>query len=355
MKKHLIIYALASCLLVACGKSDSGSTTPNPTPTPTPAPTTPTVTAYLPDGWKSLAPFTGPRACATAVSVGDKVYAGLGYDAAGAYQGSVANDWHEYDPATAKWTQKAAFPGVGRANAVGFAIGSKIYVGLGTNYDANKKADTYIDFYEYDPATDKWSKKADFTGGGRDQPASFVIGSKAYLGTGNTDPFDAASVTNDFYEYNPATDKWTSKASLTGTARCRAFGFAVNGKGYIGAGEDRNVNKLSDFAEYDPATDKWARKSDFPEGNARARGFDFGTVGMVAGGRTGSSNSISNTVYQYNPTDNSWTKKSDLGSEDDTKKGRFYPVALTLKSKVYIGLGGFGTAGQKDFYEYTPK
>ena len=352
MKKHLIIYVLASCLLVACGKSDSGSTTP--TPTPTPVPTTPTVTAYLPDGWKTLTPFADIRACATAVAVGDKVYAGLGYNGAGAYRSSVSNDWYEYDPATAKWTEKAAFPGVGRANATGFAIGSKIYVGLGTNYDANRKADTYIDFYEYDPTTDKWAKKADFTGGGRDQPASFVIGTKGYLGTGNSDPFTAASVTNDFYEYNPATDKWTSKASLTGVARCRSFGFAVNGKGYIGAGEDRNSDKLNNCYEYDPATDKWVRKSDFPEGNAQARGFDFGAVGLVAGGRT-EANTMSNTIYQYNPADNTWTKKGDLATDNDTKRGRFYPVAVTLKSKVYIGLGGFGTAGQKDFYEYTPK
>ena len=347
--KTLFIGALALSLLVSCNKSD----TPTPTPV-TPKPVTPTITAYIPDGWKSLTSFNSQRVCATSIASGDKLYVGLGYDGSTAYNSSVSNDWYEYDPATAKWTQKASFPGVGRANAVGFALNGKIYVGLGTNYDGNNKADTYADFYEYDPTTDKWTKKAGFTAPGRDQPVSFAIGNKGYVGTGNTDPFSAVSVTNDFYEYDPATDKWTAKASVTGVARCRAFGFAVAGKGYIGAGEDRNIAKLADFYEYDPTADKWAQKTDFPEVNARARGFDFGTVGMVAGGRAGKSNSVSNTVYQYNPADNTWTKKSDLASDDDTQKGRFYPIALTLKSKAYIGLGGY-SAGQKDFYEYVPK
>ena len=245
--KTLLVGAIALSLLVSCSKSDT--TTPTPV---TPKPVTPTITAYIPDGWKSLTSFTSQRVCATAVANGDKLYAGLGYDGPSTYNSSVSNDWYEYDPATAKWTQKASFPGVGRANAVGFALNGKIYVGLGTNYDGTSKADTYVDFYEYDPTTGKWTAK-----------------------------------------------------------------------------------------------------TDFPEGNARARGFDFGTVGMVAGGRN-SSNAVSNTVYQYNPADNTWTNKGGLASDDDTKKGRFYPIALALKSKTYIGLGGYA-AGQKDFYEYVPK
>lgn len=96
--------------------------------------------------------------------------------------------------------------------AISFVIGGKIYVGLGTNYDGNTKGATYVDFYQYDPATDKWTEKSSFRGSGRDQPVSFVIGNKGYVGTGNTDPFYAATVTADFYEYDPATDKWTTKA-----------------------------------------------------------------------------------------------------------------------------------------------
>ena len=56
-------------------------------------------------------------------------------------------DFWEYDPALNTWTQKADYGGTGRKNAVGFYIGSKGYIGtgwdgMGDSYDK--------DFWEYD-------------------------------------------------------------------------------------------------------------------------------------------------------------------------------------------------------------
>lgn len=351
--KKLLIYANCILLLTACSKTE---TTPTPVPVVVTPPVVPTIKTYIPEGWKSLQAFNEPRVCATAVAVGDKIYMGLGYNGSGSdFTSSVSEDWYEYDPTANKWTAKATFPGAPRANAVGFVINDKVYVGLGTFYNSSK-SDTFTDFYEYDPASNKWTKKADFTGGGRDQPVWFNIGNKGYVGTGNIDPRYADTVTSDFWEYDPTTDKWAQKASLTGVARCRAFGFAVNGKGYIGAGEDRTTAKLSDFFEYDPTTNKWLKTADFPEGNARARGFGFGEFGMVAGGRVGAGNTISGNLYQFNPKDATWAKKSDMAAENDTQKGRSYPVALAVKSKIFVGLGNASAANPlKDFYEYVPK
>ena len=352
MKKSFILLFVVA-LATACGKTE----TPPAPVVVVPGPVAPAVKAYLPDGWKALSTFAEPRVCATAVAVGDKIYVGLGHNGSSAdFRNSVSEDWYEYDPAANKWTAKANFPGPARANAVGFAINNKIYVGLGSFYSATKN-DTFNDFYEYDPATDKWTKKADFIAAGRDQPVWFAIGNKGYVGTGNTDPSNPSTVTNDFYEYDPATNKWTAKTAMTG-ARCRAFGFAVGGKGYIGGGEDNNTAKLINFFEYDLATDVWVGKANFPEGNARARGFDFGAFGMVAGGRVGAGNATSGNLYQYNPKDNTWTKKSDLATENDTQKGRSYPVALAVKTKIFVGLGNATPSNAnslKDFYEYLPQ
>jgi len=349
MKKSFILLLIIG-LTTACSKTE-------PTPTPvaiTPAPVVPTVKAYLPEGWKALESFIGPRLCATAVTINEKIYAGLGYDNGNGYS-SVSSEWYEYDPATNKWTAKAAFPGLERANAVGFVMNGKVYVGLGTNYNRNTKGDVYRDFYEYDPATNKWTKKADFAGFGRDQPFYFSIGNKGYIGTGNSDPFDASTVLSDFWEYDPSTDKWTQKADLKGTTRCRAFGFSVGGKGYAGGGEDRNVIRQKDCYEYDPLKNEWAIKADYPELVSRSRGFSFGDLGYLTGG-------IGNTsaaVYKYNPKDNTWTKSSDIAVEDDNRKGRFYQIAIATKTKAYIGLGASGSGtdpiNQKDFYEYVPK
>ena len=43
----------------------------------------------------------------------------------------IMKDFWEYDPAANTWTQKADFVGVARISAVGFSIGSKGYIGTG--------------------------------------------------------------------------------------------------------------------------------------------------------------------------------------------------------------------------------
>ena len=56
------------------------------------------------------------------------------------------------------WKKKADFGGLGRWAAVGFSIGSKGYIGTGVNGTS-----TFLsDFWEYDPATNAWTQKADY-------------------------------------------------------------------------------------------------------------------------------------------------------------------------------------------------
>ena len=44
-------------------------------------------------------------------------------------------------------------------------------------------------------------------------------------------------VHKDFWEYDPATNAWTQKADFGGTARLDAVGFSIGSKGYIGTGK----------------------------------------------------------------------------------------------------------------------
>jgi N-acetylneuraminic acid mutarotase len=65
-----------------------------------------------------------------------------------------------------------------------FVIGNKGYAGLGgSSPDIVKK-----DFWEYDPATNKWTAKADFTGKERVFSSQFAIGTDGYVGLGTTPP-----------------------------------------------------------------------------------------------------------------------------------------------------------------------
>ena len=56
------------------------------------------------------------------------------------------------------------------------------------------------------------------------------IGTKGYIGTGS-------GTGQQFYEYNPATDAWTQKANFGGNVRTEhVAGFSICGKGYMGTG-----------------------------------------------------------------------------------------------------------------------
>jgi N-acetylneuraminic acid mutarotase len=113
-----------------------------------------------------------------------------------------------------------------RYSAVGFTINGKGYFGGGNNGKT--------DFWEYDPVSDTWSQKANFSGTGRNEATGFTIGNKGYVGTGYTTfPF---AYYNDFWEFDPLANTWTRKADHPGTPRRAATGFAIGNKGYLGTG-----------------------------------------------------------------------------------------------------------------------
>jgi N-acetylneuraminic acid mutarotase len=164
-------------------------------------------------------------------SIGNKGYIGGGGNNFESFK-----DFWQYDPNTNVWTQIADFDGGKIWGAASFGIGSKGYVGTGTTaYDTRRE-----DFWEYDPALNKWTRKADFPGGGRTRDVGFSIGNKGYVGTGLSGQCCTFFDHKDFWEYDPAKDAWTRKADFEGGLRSGAIGFCINGKGYIGTGGHDN-------------------------------------------------------------------------------------------------------------------
>ncbi|MFN8249892.1 MAG: kelch repeat-containing protein [Ferruginibacter sp.] len=279
------------------------------------------------NAWIQKANFGGTsRFRAVGLSIAGKGYIGLGGD------GTVRNDFWEYDPATDVWTQKANFGGIARSSATGFVIGSKGYIGTGIN------ATTYLnDFWEYNPATNVWTQKADFGGPARFTAVGFSIGSKGYIGTG----VSAGTTYKDFWEYDPVTNAWIQKADFGGSARSGAVGFAIGTKGYIGTGQDITPSFTRDFWEYDPATNAWIQKADFG-GPARsgAVGFAIGSKGYIGIGNN-------NDFWEYNTSVNQWVKKANFGGTS-----RSLAVGFSIGNKGYIGTG-LNIGLLRDFWEYA--
>ena len=267
------------------------------------------------DSWTQKADFGGTaRYFAAGFSIGTKGYIGTGYNSSGPLK-----DFWEYNPTSNIWTQKADFGGVARGAATGFSIGSMGYIGTGQGLSPG---DNLQDFWEYNPTSNLWSKKTDFPGTPRYAAAGFSIGSKGYLGTG-INYVNSTTYTwyKDFYEYNPSTDAWTKKADFGGTARAFGVGFSINNaKGYIGTGNTgASEGRKNDFWEYDPSTDSWTQKNDLA-GATRddAVGFSIGTKGYVGTGYIPPSTYLKD-FWQYNQSTNVWTRKTDFGSKHTGK------------------------------------
>jgi len=276
----------------------------------------------------------GLRASGIAFSIGNKGYYGTGYGTSNIQY----NDIWEFDPAINTWTQKALFNGEPRFAAVGFSIGNKGYVGTG--YNASKK---FKDFWQYDPALNKWTLLDSVPGLPRKYAFGFSIGNKGYIGSGVSE--NGSILQSDFYEYDPATAHWVSKADVI-EKRESGVGFSIGSKGYLGMGRDATGSNSNKFWEFDPSDSsngldinnnplgKWTQKS-VPAtltGRYVSVGFSIGNKGYIGTGFDG--NNYLKDFWEYDPTTNSWLQQPDFGGE-----GRGYAVGFSIGSKGYIGTG----------------
>src|ERR1035437_2591563 len=225
------------------------------------------------------------------------------------------------------WSVRADLGGIKRQAAVGFAIGSKGYIGTGLNYES---LTPLKDFWEFDPSTNTWTQKADFGGTARINAIDFVIGNIAYVGSGS-DAYPNANFVNDFWAFNPIANTWTQISSFPGTARYGASGFAIDSNGYIGTGWNQ-VSYFNDFWEYKVNTATWIQKARFP-GNPRIKcfGFAIGSYGYMGAGAD--DNVAYSDMWRYNDTTNNWAQMASLPSIDDAS------ATFVMIGKAFVEIG----------------
>lgn len=361
-------FICLACLLFACSKKDPAISPPvDPVIVADPS-----INSFLPDTGseatvvtikgtsfssdtsKDLVQFNGITAVVTSATP-TQIIATV---PAGATSGKVtvtvngkrATSTADFIVVIPSWLKKADFGGSGRERASGFAISGTGYVIGGFSNELKIRPK---DFWAYDTASNSWTKKADFPGNGREFGVAFSINGKGYFGLGYDDPNRLNPEGADFWEYDPATDKWTQKQDVPFVPREGAVGFAINGKGYVGLGTTFDyMNDFKDFWEYDPAADTWARKADYPgDGSILATGFSINGFGYVGLGIAHPS-VISKQFWQYGASSDSWLRKADLPGS-----GRSDAIGFAIDNKGYVGFGANsfnGVSGLNDFWEYIP-
>lgn len=273
-------------------------------------------------GWIRRADFGQVgRHRGTGCSVGNKGYFGLGH-----YNGTGTNvvkkDWWEYDPATNAWTQKADFIGgssQGTYAVVIFGIGSHAYITGGTFNDPNT--------YRYSPATNTWDNVA-VCPVNVSNVDGFVIDDKGYVVSGN-----------QFYEFNATTLQWTVKSAPPFSASAWSGAFAIGEKGYY--------RTNSGFYEYKPLTDSWINRAYFP---GAATGASMNIVqdgkGYVVCGYGGGLSNVNSEVWEFDPFMNAWTQLEDFPGTS-----RRFGSSFSIGNRSYVGIGTNGT-NFNDFWEF---
>ena len=289
--------------------------------------------------WNQKANFGGlARHRSTAFSIGNKGYMGLGHYNSGVGGNIHLEDFWEYDPGSDSWTQKANFGGGLRYHAVGESYGNKAYVGTGRS-PGNV---LMTDWWEFDPIANTWTLVSPFPGTARRGAVIFRIDEFLFVGTGQT----TSGYSNDFYAYDILNDQWLGGvANFPGSQRTSAAGFAIGDKGYVGTG---GIGcGTTDFYEYKKSTNSWTQRSNVGTViRQEAIGFAVNGKGYIVAGDNCSSGDNYQDVWEFDPETDSW-----IQLEDFMGAARRYPDAFVIGKKAYVGLGTSGV-NYADLWEF---
>lgn len=282
--------------------------------------------------------------------------------------GQLTNEMWQFSAQTNTWQIRKSFPGTVRIGAVGFAIGNKLYYGLGNA--SNVPSTQFRDWWEYDISTDQWTQKKSYSGSLRSDGFAFSYQGGGYLTLGTTWTQTGnsyiGSTNRNTYRYEPTNDSWSlindfpnSFTNAVGSFQLREFGYVLF--------NNRQLWRL------DLQSSSWVRMTDFPTDVITNQSFARQTALGVSGGIADAASisnlgfygisSIVNTSgtpqyskqwWQYSFA-NTWVGLPNSGISD-----RHEALSFSLGEKIYVlggvrwNQGGGSVAYLKDWWEYNP-
>ncbi len=267
----------------------------------------------------------------------------------------------EFDLTTNTYTKKVDFIGANGA----FPFANTLYLHTNNKFYgvANQGGTSGLGvLFEYDPATNTYTKKIDFTGTANGSypyttlmmtSTGRVFGATSQGGTSNN---------GTLYEYNPATNTLTKRrdfSSADGRFPLAALVEANNGRLYGTAGMG-GVNGRGTLFEFNLSTNTFTKKIDFNTTNGETPypGLVKAANGNLYGMTNAGGISSVGTIFEYDVTTNTLTKKLDFFFDPATGKGLngMVPASnftLSGNGLLYSTTSQGGLAGGGVIFEYN--
>lgn len=189
----------------------------------------------------------------------------------------------------------------------------------------------------YHPESDEWQNNISLPEYSGNFPIAFAANNKAYM-----------LLVSGFWEYSPLTGNWAKKSDFPGKItpyRGYIFGMTINGNVYLG-----NCDTNFEFWKYDVSANKWERKANpnanFSHENTLWKNFAFssnnkGYLGLSLVGST------SNTLWEYDPNQDSWSTKTPWPSNALDLCSSF-----VINDVAFVGLGTIGAYISGEMWKY---
>lgn len=179
----------------------------------------------------------------------------------------------------------------------------------------------------------------------REDMGSAVVGTKIYVFGGLGPP---STPTKVLEIYDTATDTWTTGTDMPDYKQLGDFGASYNGVVYaMGATNSfvgyPSITPTATSYKYIPETDTWSQIADHPAPRCYSELVELnGKIYQVSGADTSTTHYV-DTIYAYNPADNSWEL---AGHAPLAARG----TALGVYNGIIYMSGGFAGTASDSFF-----
>ena len=244
------------------------------------------------------------------------------------YQQGVPKDlvWEEMAPIT---RGRGIFDGIE-------TLDGKIYLIGGGGTEEEKK------FVErYSTSTNTWETISPLLEG-RFAVASTVLDSKIYAigGIGDSSALSSVEI------FDPSTGEWTSGQPLPSGVN-RSDAITVNNKIYLVGGWDAANQNTNQLLCFDPLTNAWTIKASMTHARHGAKVVWFRNRIWAIGGNNGSENLTK--VESYDPISNTWREEASLNV------ARHLAVAWVSNGNIFVGGGWNPWLNSVEYYDSNSK